>query len=212
MGLWDSVAWLASVFGVLWVLWQRKKLQRTAREERILRYRFPAKVSQAVREQYPHLTQSQANRVIDGLRDYFIICYTAGKKKSVSMPSQAVDVAWHQFILFTRNYAVFCDKAFGRFLHHTPAEAMTSQQQAQEGIKLAWQLCCKREGIKPRSPEKLPLLFALDAELQIPDGMVYALNCEGRRNDYCASHIGCSGCGSGSCSSCSGCGGGCGGD
>ena len=36
------------------------------------------------------------------------------------MPSHAVDEAWHGLILCTARYAEFCDKAYGRFLHHHP--------------------------------------------------------------------------------------------
>ena len=38
-------------------------------------------------------------------------------------PSACVDGAWHGFILFTREYAEYCEARFGRFIHHTPAEA-----------------------------------------------------------------------------------------
>jgi hypothetical protein len=36
-------------------------------------------------------------------------------------PSRRVDLVWHEFILFTRLYAKFCDTHFGRFIHHEPA-------------------------------------------------------------------------------------------
>jgi hypothetical protein len=36
------------------------------------------------------------------------------------MPSYAVDEAWHGFILCTARYSAFCDRAYGRFLHHHP--------------------------------------------------------------------------------------------
>lgn len=36
------------------------------------------------------------------------------------MPSHAVDEAWHGFILCTARYSAFCDRAYGRFLHHHP--------------------------------------------------------------------------------------------
>jgi hypothetical protein len=36
------------------------------------------------------------------------------------MPSHAVDEAWHGLILCTARYAAFCDRAYGRFLHHHP--------------------------------------------------------------------------------------------
>lgn len=35
-------------------------------------------------------------------------------------PSLPVDLAWHEFILFTRKYASFCQEKFGRFIHHHP--------------------------------------------------------------------------------------------
>jgi hypothetical protein len=31
-----------------------------------------------------------------------------------------LDEMWHAFVLHTRDYAVFCDKYMGRFMHHTP--------------------------------------------------------------------------------------------
>ena len=35
-------------------------------------------------------------------------------------PSPKVDLVWHEFILFTRTYAQFCQKHFQRFIHHQP--------------------------------------------------------------------------------------------
>jgi hypothetical protein len=36
------------------------------------------------------------------------------------MISPIVDEVWHAFILFTSDYAAFCDEVFGRFVHHAP--------------------------------------------------------------------------------------------
>lgn len=36
------------------------------------------------------------------------------------MYSQDVDNLWHTFILFTHEYAAFCQKHFNRFIHHMP--------------------------------------------------------------------------------------------
>ena len=66
--------------------------------------------------------------------------------------------------------------------------------------------------IDPKSPDKLPRLFALDSRLAIAGGYVYALNCNLVADSYCASSIGCaSGCGGGGDGG-DGDGGGCGGD
>lgn len=160
-------------------------------------YHFHPAVINKFREVRPYLTPEQEQRVFTALRDYFQLCLTAGRHM-VSMPSQVVDDAWHAFILFTRGYEQFCGRAFGRFLHHTPAEAMSSRSVAQQGIKRAWRLACARAGINPAHPAMLPLLFSIDSDLQISNGFYYVPDCseEIRRSDpsgnYCASHIGCS--------------------
>lgn len=194
--------------------------RQASRSRFIETYRFPPGIRERVRRRYPHLTDGDLDRVMRGLSTWFQLGNTAGGA-ALSMPSQAVDAAWHEFILFTRNYRNFCEKALGRFLHHTPAEAMRTPTEAQEGIRRAWRLSCAREGIDPRKPARLPLLFALDADLGIADGFRYALDCGAalgaqRAADggvtYCGAHIGCgSGGGDGGCSSDSGCGSGCGG-
>ena len=185
---------------------------------RIDAYALPVSLKHKVLKRYPHLDDEQLTLVMQALKEYFQICNSAGKR-AVAMPSQVVDVAWHEFILFTRKYQSFCQHALGRFLHHTPAEAMRSPTDAQQGIKRAWRIACAREGIDARTPASLPLLFAIDQQLAISDGFFYRSDCSalaerGESSPYCASHIGCaSGCaGDGGCSgSCSG-DGGCGGD
>jgi hypothetical protein len=46
----------------------------------------------------------------------------AHTEMTVSPPAR-VDGAWHCFILFTRDYAEYCQKRFGRFMHHKPMES-----------------------------------------------------------------------------------------
>lgn len=36
------------------------------------------------------------------------------------VPSPVIDDWWHNFILFTEDYLIFCKKHFGRFVHHHP--------------------------------------------------------------------------------------------
>ena len=185
-------------------------------------FQFPEAIKNTVSKTYPHLKDDQVDLVMSALREFFLMSYKA-KNRPVAMPSQVVDVAWHQFILFTQNYQSFCKKGLGRFLHHTPTEAMKSPTKAQEGIKRAWRIACSLNAINPQRPNKLPLLFAIDGLLKIEDGFFYSLNCKDKTspnygNNYCATHIGCSSGCSGSSgdssSSCSGssCGSGCGGD
>ncbi len=189
-----------------------KQVSQAKRKKLIETFRFPNTISEKLVEKYPHLDDKQVAKVIEGLREYFHLCNLAGNRM-VSMPSQVVDMAWHEFILFTKKYEYFCNGALGRFLHHTPAEAMQSPTAAQTGIKTAWRLSCYREDLSPKSAHRLPLLFAMDSMLKIPDGFHYTLDCTKSGNttgSFCATHIGCS-----SCASCSGdssgCSSGCGG-
>lgn len=205
------------------IFWWRALLRQRA--EFIDRYPYAKLLDRRLAARRPELSAAQRGLVFDGLREYFQICREAGNRL-VAMPSQAVDDAWHEFILFTRQYRQFCDRGLGRFLHHTPAEAMRTPVDAQDGIKRAWRLSCRREGIDAQQPASLPRLFALDGLLGITGGFVYQLDClaaasAGTASGFCAGHIACgggcggsSGCGGdgGSSSSDGGCGGGgCGG-
>lgn len=177
----------------------RKRSRRGA----VAREPFPPGLRVKLAKRYPDYHPGQIDMMLRGLRDWFEVNALADRRY-VSMPSRAVDEAWHEFILFTRQYDQYCRRVFGRFLHHVPAEAMQSQHVAQEGVRRTWRLACARERIDPHRPKRLPRLFAIDATLGIAGGFVYALNCgdTGRNaagDPYCATSIGCaSGCGGGS--------------
>ncbi len=190
-----SVAVLLVATVIFSSMWRRHRLK--SRAARIRNFVFPASIAGKVKETYPHCSNTDIAKVIEGLREFFHLSLLANGRL-VSMPSKAVDVAWHELILFTKLYQDFCHAALGRFLHHTPAEAMRTPTLAQDGIKRAWHLSCKHEGIDSINPSRLPLLFAIDSSLSIPDGYKYSLNCQthqGNDNsvDYCAAHIGCGG-------------------
>lgn len=209
------IALLAAIAVVFWRNWSRQR-----RAAYIDGFPYQRMLDKRLAARRPELSAEQREQVFVGLNDYFHLCRQAGRRM-VAMPSQAVDDAWHEFILFTRQYDKFCAHAFGRFLHHTPAEAMSTPTQASDGLKRAWRLACAREKIDPKQPERLPRLFALDTALGIAGGFVYRLDCLATSggaagSGFCASHIGCSsGCSGDSGSSDSadggGDGGGCGG-
>lgn len=172
------------------------KKRRSRQLEYIKGYVFHSSIKKKISNKYPHLSNEETHLVFRALRDYFWMCNKA-KRRMVAMPSQVVDDAWHEFILFTRNYEIFCSKSIGRFLHHTPTEAMRTPTLANEGIKRAWRLACAKENIHPSVPFKLPLIFEIDSKLKIEKGFIYSLDCTDRKtgttsDGYCAGHIGCS--------------------
>jgi hypothetical protein len=179
-----------------------------------------------VEAHYPGFTRKESALIGNGLRQFFLAHLLSGNR-FVAMPSQAADELWHHFILYTRAYTEFCDRAFGSFFHHTPAAALSPERRtSNEGLRRVWWHACKEEHIDPRNPTRLPLLFALDAKLNIPNGYRYHPNCAALRSSgavatYCGGDFsdnsidggtagfGCGGDGGGSCGGDSG--GGCGG-
>lgn len=214
--------------GVLWLKHVRKQRMRHIRETRL-----PAGIFDKLRKQRPDILPDHYPSIESALRDFFA-AYLLSGGKPVSMPSQAADALWHEFILYTRNYEQFCRKSFGRFLHHTPAVVLSRHYERNVGLRRVWRHTCKLENINPHKPTRLPLLFFLDAHLGLADGFRYTLDCSGMREHQggasnsagaqCASDmrdstfdgtidgLGDGDGGSGGDSSSDGCGGGCGGD
>ena len=188
------MTWVLGLLATLGLARAATVLVARCRLNQLQIYGFPDHLQKRVAKTYPHLTADQSDVVIEGLRQFFAVSIQA-RGRRVAMPSQAADEAWHEFILSTRAYRRFCLRIAGRFLHHTPAEAMRSPTDAQDGICRTWAIACRQEGIDPRKPDRLPLLFALDSRLRIPGGFVYSLNCgigAGMTAAFCAGHIGCS--------------------
>ncbi len=160
-------------------LWQRQ--QRLRREAYIRQFELPRGLFDRLRKQHPELTPKDCQLVAQGLRQFFLAHLKSGRRY-VSMPSQVVDDLWHEFILYTRNYQAFCRQAFGRFMHHTPAVALGNNGQANSGLRRCFWFACREENINPRTPSRLPLLFAIDAKLSVPGGFRYVADCSGLRD------------------------------
>lgn len=174
------VALLLLLTAALWLTWLRWR--RLARAEYIRNYTLPAGLLDRFAKRRPNLSLKQRALVAHALRQYFL-AYLHSGKRFVSMPSQAADDLWHEFILYTRNYQQFCRKAFGGYFHHTPAIALGANQRDNAGLRRTWWQCCREENIHPRRPSRLPLLFALDTKLGIADGFRYAPDCASLRRD-----------------------------
>lgn len=149
---------------------------RIARERFVREAALPQFLKRKLREAYPHLAQKDAELVEQGLRQFFLACLRS-RRQFVAMPSRAVDVLWHEFILHTRAYQDWCQSALGFFLHHTPAETLGRRTKHNDGLRRAWFWACRQEDIDPRAPGRLPLLFALDAQLGIANGFFYVPDC-----------------------------------
>jgi hypothetical protein len=161
---------------VLTFLW--KKWIQAVRAEFIRTFRYPKGIFEGLKRKYPHLEAKDCQLVSRALRQYFLAHLKSGRKY-VSMPSQAADEVWHDFILNTKEYAKFCQRAFGQFMHHTPAVVMSSNRKSNEGLRRCWWFSCVEENIDPKNALRLPLIFAIDSKLKISDGFRYVPDCSG---------------------------------
>lgn len=57
----------------------------------------------------------------------------------ISPELEKIDRMWHTFLLFTRDYAAFCDRYFGAFLHHAPADPDERPEEGETRERLAAQ-------------------------------------------------------------------------
>ncbi|MFF4166858.1 glycine-rich domain-containing protein [Streptomyces sp. NPDC001741] len=71
-----------------------------------------------VTKDHPDIELPIAHRII-GQTAAFLAASAALPGAELS-PSKAVDVGWHTWILHTVDYAAFCERVAGRFIHHVP--------------------------------------------------------------------------------------------
>jgi hypothetical protein len=79
-------------------------------------------VARITREQ--DLDTNSAQRIVNEALG-FIKC-VADHPATRLVPSALVDIGWHTFILYTREYAAFCAQHAGMFIHHDPADEPTT--------------------------------------------------------------------------------------
>jgi hypothetical protein len=172
--------WLVTLFFIfvataLYGAWVASRQRMQIREGRL-----PVLPKRKLRQQFVNVEAKDADLVERGFRQFFMAC-ARSNGRYVAMPSKIVDAYWHALILDTKSYADWCDRTLGRFLHHIPAERLGSDAKANDGLRRAWFWACRDEAIDPRKPSRLPLLFALDTKLGVPNGFRYVADCEALR-------------------------------
>ncbi|GGN59888.1 hypothetical protein GCM10011579_024460 [Streptomyces albiflavescens] len=69
---------------------------------------------------HPEISAPMARRIV-GQAAAFIAA--SGQQPGQSLvPSELVDHGWHAFLLHTVDYAEFCQRVVGRFVHHVPTD------------------------------------------------------------------------------------------
>ena len=158
---------LAALVSVMTIAWGRWLRERFVREGAL-----PVFLKRKLREAYPGLSAKDCDLAERGLRQFFFACVRSGKKP-VAMPSKLVEHLWLAFAADAATYERWCDAAFGRVIAPTAAQSLGSDADVNDALRRAWYWACKDEAIKPKMPTRLPILFALDAKLAVPGGIVY---------------------------------------
>jgi hypothetical protein len=70
--------------------------------------------------------RSVAEEIMEAAICFLVIC--AENPDESFSPSPIVDIGWHTFILYTREYAKFCNEVAGRFIHHAPNDMPDAPQ------------------------------------------------------------------------------------
>jgi hypothetical protein len=151
-----AVALLATVVTVALY----RKWLHLRRAEFIRTYRWPPGLLDRLEKHRPGLERKDSALVSRGLRQFFI-AYLMSGNRYVSMPSQVADDLWHEFILYTREYETFCRRAFGAFLHHTPAVVLLLQVREHRSGQTDAAAAAVRTGRQAESFRRLRLSSAM---------------------------------------------------
>lgn len=88
---------------------------RPALLKRVMEYPHPGLLARLQEKVEP--TPEKAAELFADMKRFLFL---AGTVPGPLAPPEPIDEAWHNFILFTEDYAAFCQAHFGRFIHHVP--------------------------------------------------------------------------------------------
>lgn len=89
---------------------EHKKFQSYKFEPLVVRLQAKLKIS-----------EQEARSLFSDLMTWMYICTKVDKPIN---PPEIIDEAWHNFILFTKEYNKFCQSFCGRFIHHLPYDGL----------------------------------------------------------------------------------------
>lgn len=73
-----------------------------------------------------NLEHKEAEQLFIDMKQFLFLC---GTRPGICSPTEPIDAAWHEFVLYTQDYASFCDEMFGRFIHHVPPTYLSNEGQ-----------------------------------------------------------------------------------
>lgn len=105
---------------------------------------------------HPEHTTTTARRIVAQTAAFLA---TGAQRPGLKLsPSKPVDVGWHTWILHTVDYAAFCERIAGRFIHHvpTPDGEDAKGAAAAERRRTRWEALLTEHGFTVASARVLP--------------------------------------------------------
>ena len=93
-----------------------------------LDYDAPFLIEKLVKQQIAD-SPDEARRLYMEVKRY-IVLVMLDTSEHFTMHSLRVDEAWHQFVLYTREYSDFCQRYFNKYIHHAPGNAPKTETEA----------------------------------------------------------------------------------
>lgn len=149
-----------------------------------------------------NINKSDKENITQGLKQFFLICLENKMQimslpsKTVGLPSKILSMVLKEFMISSKEYELFCKKAFGKFLHYTDSEKMNAEpiecgiSESTFALVNTWNSACKIEEIDNIKPNKLPIIFSIDKITNIKNGLMYTLNYDYHQKDFCVNKIG----------------------
>ena len=89
--------------------------QENSKLENVLGCKHPEMIERL--RQKRDMSQEEAERLFEDTLLFLLLCTITRKPIS---PSPKIDIGWHEFLMYSRDYQNFCREYLGRFVHHTP--------------------------------------------------------------------------------------------
>lgn len=86
--------------------------------QQVMAYKLPPLLERLVEKE--GFTASEAAEAFIDVKRFLYLCHIRNSQGTHLSPPERIDRAWHAFLLFTKQYARFCDQHFGVFIHHIP--------------------------------------------------------------------------------------------
>ncbi len=96
-----------------------RHLQGDSNATLVLAYKHPELVERFKRDL--GLGTDAAETLFMDVKMYLYLAAATNKRLA---PTKQIDKGWHEFLMYTKDYASFCHQFFGRFVHHVPTPVL----------------------------------------------------------------------------------------